>query len=1459
MERLPAGGAMLAVAAPEDEVRTVVESVGGVVGIAAVNGPSAVVVSGVEEQVLAVGEVFTGRGVRTRRLRVSHAFHSPLMDPMLREFRDVVEGLRFDRPRCGVVSTLTGRRAGEGDWTSAEYWVRHVREAVRFSDAVGVLEAEGVRHLLEIGPDGTLAGMAGECVGEAAGTVVGALGRRDREEPVAVLEGLARMWVAGVAVDWSAVCAGGHRVDLPTYPFQRDTYWLRTGGGTEAAGELGVRAAGHELLGAAVTMADGSGVMLTGRVSAVGHPWLADREVGGAVLLPETALLDMALRAGDEVGCGRVGELTVEAPLIVPDSGAVHLQAAVGGPDEAGTRTFSLYSHPDNAGGEPGDEKWIRHATGTLSAGGGSQAVDLAEWPPADAETVDLAGLYPGLAQSGLAHGPLFQGVRAVWRRGAEILAEVALPEGTMTSGFGLHPALLDAALHPTALDRDPVADGRPWVPSAFTGVELAASGADVLRVRLEPSGPDAGAVELTAADTAGRLVARIDSVTLRPMSAESMREASRSAHSLFTLDWVPVTGQGDTAVPSTATVENAEELAALAEGGLPELVLHHVQEDAAVRGAFGHALAMVRAWLADERFSDARLLLITRRDVTSHAAVWGLIRTAQNENPGRLLLVDSDEETPAVERYAAALAAGETQLRLRGDQVLAPRLVRAAESGGLPLPANGPWHLAVREASPTADDLAPVVLPPSADEEPLLPGEVRIAVRNVGLGFRDVLAAQGALPEQPVRGLGGEAAGVVVDAGSEVTGLAPGDRVFGLVPNPVGPVARVDRRLLVRIPDGWTFADAASVPTAFLTAWMGLVELADVRPGHTVLVHAGASGIGMAAVQLARHLGAEVFATASPGKREALIRLGLDEAHVASSRSLDFREAFLAETEGRGFDVVLNSLPGKFVDASLDLLPRGGYFLHLGAEDLGEAEAAATRPNVVYRSLGLDDALPDQIAAWLPRMVELLDGGALRPLPVRSWDARRAPEAFRHLREARHVGKAVLRMPRAWEPDGTVLITGGTGTLGSLVARHLVTEHGIRHVLLVSRRGMTADGARELAADLTAAGAEPRVESCDVSDREALAGLLASIPPDRPLRAVVHTAGVVDDGVIGSLTDEQIERVIRAKVDSALNLDELTADLDLAQFVLFSSVAGVLGGAGQGNYAAANAVLDALATRRHERGLPAVSMAWGLWEADSGMTAGLAATDRARVARAGVRPIPSTEALALFDAALQRGEPTVAPVQLDLSALRARAAAEGGVPPILRDLVPAPARRAAGGETSAASEAADLRRKLERAGESERLAILTELVREQAAIVLGHTDLTRVDADQPFRDAGFDSLTAVELRNHLGAATGIRLPATMVFDFPRPSELAEHLLSEIAPQENAPGGDADPFEGEFRKALAQIPMSTFRDAGVMGILRRLVGLGDEADQAADKPEATAIAAMDVADLVNRALHKNKP
>ncbi|MEU6180133.1 type I polyketide synthase [Streptomyces coeruleorubidus] len=1085
MQALPDGGAMVALDGTEEEVVAALaefEAQAGQVAqaaqvaVASVNGPRSVVISGVEDAVLAVAAGFETRGRRAVRLRVSHAFHSLLVAPMLDAFLVTARELNFRPPRIPIVSTVTGRLAESSELCSPEYWARHARMPVRFADAVRRLADDGVSAYLELGPGPVLTAAATDCLSDAPtrGHVLAVATRGGAYEPETLLSAVARLHVAGVAIDWAAVYAGSgaRRVDLPTYTFQRQRYWL------DAPRPTATDATG--LLGPAFPVPGTERTVLTGRLSLATHPWLADHVVAGRVIVPATVFVEMALRAGEEVGCEAVDELLVLSPLALSGSAVVQVQVVVGARDgDSGRRPVDVYSRPEEPE-EPQerensaeDASWIRNASGQLGRGRSAQD-ELPHWPPQGAEAVDITGGYAALADIGLAYGPAFQGVAAVWRRGGDLFAEVRLPAShTSEAGrFGLHPALFDAALHAPLLAGS--ADtGTVRVPFAWSGVSLHASGATELRVRVTSSGPDT--VSLTLADPSGRLVARVDSLATRELPVDRADRSDRAyttddivRRALLHPEWaaldLPGDGCGD-AGERAWTLHGSDELnlSEFLPGGLnPEVVAvtaitHTTGSDplSATHELTGRVLKTLQDWQDDPLAAGSRLVVVTR-DATgpvpdlAGAAVWGLVRTAQSELPGRVVLVDVDGRPESLRMLPSAVATGEPQLRVRDGQVAVPRLTAAA----------------------------------------------------------------------------------------------------------------------------------------------------------------GTSGAGA-----------------------------------------------------------------------------------------------------------------------------------------------------------------------AFHAEGTVLITGGTGALGAELARHLVTEHGVRHLLLTGRRGPQAPGAAALRGDLEELGARVGIVACDAADRAALAEVVKRCEP--PLTAVVHAAGVLDDGVLDSLTPERMAAVLRPKADAAWNLHELTRDMGLSAFVLFSSVSGLLGRPGQGNYAAANSFLDALAHRRVAEGLPTVSLAWGPWEHAAGMAAGQ--SPQRPQSRDVLVPLSTQQGMALFDAGLRSPEPVLAPILLNRAALRSGA---GHLPPPLRGLVrqhrpPAAATASDGspGSPGQMLEPGAWRKRLAARPPGEREVALVELLRSDVAAVLGYPHADALPAGKSLADLGFDSLTAVQIRNRLSLALKLRLSAAVVFEHRTAEELARHLL----------------------------------------------------------------------------------
>ncbi|WP_067464458.1 type I polyketide synthase [Nocardia amamiensis] len=1449
MQALPEGGTMVSVTADEAEVAEFVADRADRVGIAAVNGPRSLVLSGDEDAVDEIAAILAASGAKTKRLIVSHAFHSPRMDPMLAEFERVCAGLTYHRPAIPIVSTVTGQPASDDELRSPAYWSSQVRQPVRFfAAAQRLLGPEQVTVAWEAGPGAALTTLMQQAAATGpARPTTGPLLRTpgtDRE-PVALMGALAAGYCAGAQVNWAEVFAGSgaRAVELPTYPFQHRRFWLEPGGSADVR-QSGLEDAGHPLLGAVVRLPDSAEVVCSGLLSLRSHPWLADHDIGGTVLLPGTAFVELALHVGTLVDCPRLAELVLQAPLPIPAAGGVELRIVAREPDDTGERSLTVYSRPQAEPG--GGADWTCHATGLVApiedTERHSGAGELTTWPPQGAEPVDLVEGYRDLAERGYRYGPLFRGLTALWRLGEDLFAEVDLPEQARSAAerFGLHPALLDAALHAIALGAPPADDSAEVsVPFSWEGVSLYAVGASSLRVRLTAPGGDR--IALTLADAGGAPVGKVAALSLRALPRESLTVKRAANTDLLVASWTQVPDAAaalDEPWSATPVAPGDAAAATVTVNGRPVAVVFAFEdgtESESAGSAASFTLRQVSAvqervqrLLVDEAVADRTLIVVTRRAVAvedaeapdpAGAAVWGLLRSAQNENPGRLVLLDLDDPERYRDAVQRAVATAQPELAVRRGVLFTTRLSRPSTETIEPseLLDTTAWQLRpLGKGTLSADNLGFAADPDAS--APLLPGQLRIAVRAVGVNFRDVLIVLGMYPD-PEATIGGEGAGVIIEVAPDVTDFAPGDRVMGFLPG-IGSTAVTDRRLVVRMPQRWTFAQGASTPVVFATAYYGLVDLAGLRAEETLLLHAATGGVGMAAVQLARHLGAELYVTASTPKWEVLRGLGFDDAHIGDSRTLDFEEKFRSATGGRGVDVVLDSLAGDFVDASLRLLSDGGRFIEMGMTDRRDPdEVARDHPGVRYRAFHLAEAGPDRLGEMLRALAMLFESDALQPIPVTAWDIRETPDLFRFMSQARHIGKNVLSVPVPLDPAGTVLVTGGTGGLGAVAARHLVTTRGARRLVLVSRRGPAADGAAELAAELTAHGAHVDIVAADAADRNALAGVVSAIAPEHPLTAVIHTAGVLDDGTFESMTAERLAAVFGPKVDAAWHLHELTADADLAAFVVYSSIAGVLGSPGQANYAAANAFLDALARQRRLAGRPATAVAWGAWRSGSGMTAHLGDQDWARMRREGMLPIGDEQGMALFDAALGSGQAAVVAARLDTSVLSAMDPAE--LPAMLRGLARTSRRAAAARSSEPAKFAAGLLG----LDPAEQTRVIVDAIRAHAAAVLGHATPDAIDPNRPFQELGFDSLGVLEFRNRLKSAVGINLGATVVFDHPTPAALAQYIRQEIAPVDDAPArlrGEVEALAHDC--AAAELSAEDRRDlaARLRAVLREL-------------------------------------
>ncbi|MFI5591759.1 SDR family NAD(P)-dependent oxidoreductase [Amycolatopsis sp. NPDC051758] len=1433
-------GGMSSILVSAERAAQLITPWGEKLAVAAVNGPAQVIVSGDVTALDELAKLCEQEGAHYRRIGVSYASHHPQVG----QLADVILGdLAPVAPTTTEIpfySTVSGEAINTAALTG-EYWLENLKSQVRFFPTVVEALKNGFTHVLEISPHPVLGAPLEEA---AQGIPVLSTLRRGDGGPSRFMTSVAEFTVGQGSLDWTSLYldAGARRVPLPTYAFQHERYWLEARQGAQDVGTVGLSPAGHGLLGAVMHAAGDGTVFLSGRLSLAAHPWLADHALGDTPLLPGAAMVDMAVHAGDQIGCPHLEELTHHAPLLLPRTGSVVVQLMVTAPDNDGRCGLTLHSRPDE------DGEWELHASGLLCRETPERPQAPATWPPEGAKRIETDDAYRVLAGQGYAYGTMFQGLEAAWRAGDALYAEVSLAESLEEDGFLLHPALLDAALHVISL-ANPGEDTA--IPFSWQGVTVHASGARRLRVRITGGADDT--VTISAFDGAGTPVLDVQALVSRALPQQALSQFVNIRDSLFQVDWPEWTAESGSAVivdkPTFGVLDDTSGLRSwFAEAGCepvlyrgwdevavtretPDLVLWDTAsllrspvdlddgaELADTAGRLVEAVLMrLKRWLALPQSERTRLVVVCWGGLAV-AGISGLIRSMSSEFPDRLVLLDvRGKGTVDVPGLMSVLATDEHVVGVRDGVVCVPRLERTISE--LAIPDGEAWSVA-SDGRGTLDGVG--LVPSDVATRELGRGEVRIAVRAAGVNFRDVLISLGMYPDAGAM-MGSEAAGVVLEVGDDVRSVEPGDAVMGLFTecSGFGSHAVTDARMVVPVPEGWTFEQAGAAPVVFLTAFYALHDLGKLATGKRILIHTATGGVGMAALQLAQYWGAEVFTTAHPNKWPVLRTLGVPRERMASSRTADFEAEFLAATRGAGMDVVLNSLANEQTDASLRLLPRGGRFVDMGKTDVRDPEVVAKEHRgVKYRAFDLIEAGPDRIQDILTALHELFTARVLLPLPVKAWPMQQARRALRFVREARQIGKVVLTLPEEIDPDRPVLVTGGTGTLGALLARHLVTEYGVRDLVLTSRRGLGAVGAADLRDELLEAGADSvAVVACDVADRDSLAGLFEQTGP---VGAVFHTAGVLDDGLSVNLSPEQVRRVLAPKVQAATYLHELTLDMGLSHFVLFSSAAGVLGDAGQANYAAANTYLDELAAERRALGLPALALSWGLWADESGMTGHLSGVHHDRMAANGMRALSADHALGLLDVAMTSTHSHYVPISLSVGAQRE---------PIFRALVQ-PKRAQARAGSAVAEDG--LVERLSVLNTEQQLQLLDKLVAAQVNLVLGHAEEHPIDPDQPFTVQGFDSLTAVELRNRLNTQTGAHLPATLIYDHPTPRHITQLLHRTLAPAQEPLSAD-DEDKRRLQEILATVPLSHIRE---IGLFDALLSLAEEPDGGFTAPAA---------------------
>lgn len=1419
-ERIAGQGSMLAVGLGRPAVESRLPRDGGLT-ISAILAPDSAVVGGPGDALDRLSAELARDEIFHRRLQVDVAYHHAQVDAIESALRAGFGDVAHGPPLLPIYSTLEGRRI-DGNRHDLDYWLRNGRRPADFERAVTAALGDGFDAMIEIGPNRVMSAAVRSCAAAAGRAVwTGASMIRGQSETDQVRALLPEMYAAGVAIDWDAHHPPSRFVPLPSYPWQRTRIWTEAPE-TRAAREL---IAELPLLHQRV---QGANPAWETDLGSAALDYLADHVVSGSALFPAAGHVAVLLAASEAIGRGNSLE-GLRITRALPLSEATRIRVELD--PESGAATVSA------RGGH--DEDWQRCASARLGLSRGRRRRD--EPAGEDGPRLSAAEVYAALRLRGLAYGPRFQPIREITPGDTTLVAELSLPEGVPAAG-SLHPVLLDGAFQ--ALAALGASAAGAFVPVSIEGVRLHGRTDTAVRViaRVVESTANSVTAELTLLAPDGVLLAEVDGLRCQRVPvAPAPRQSAGHVEEVWESLPVPVPGGAagrwlllGGAMPRTGTVAaelraygqevalaSFDDLERLLDAETPDGVAWFAgpeDPDTAGLAATARLLELVQI-LARRPMPRPRLAIVTggasgdtaRPD---EAAVWGLGRVVATEYPDLdVTLIDcaDDDRTPLWLARELAADTPEREVRLGADGRRGCRVVAwsapepAAETVSV---AEVPVELRqMRPGSP--ESLAWCEIPARAPG----PDEIEVRSTAASLNFKDVLKSMNMLSSAYLErtffgdNLGMETAGTVTRVGEGVTEFAVGDEVVCLYPN-FASRQTLPARFAARRPARLSPKEAP-VFINYMTAFYGMLEIGRLRESERVLIHLASGGVGQAAIALVQMVGAEIFATAGDEEKRAFLR-GQGIAHVFDSRSLDFADEILSATAGAGVDVVLNSLPGEALRRSWDVLAPYGRFIEIGKRDIENDSALGMRrfdENRTFAAVDVDRLMrerPKVFRRIFDDVAALFADGQIGPIPVTAFPAAEVVAAFRLMARAKHIGKVVvefsgdrvpaLRLPRPrFRNDRTFLVTGAFGGFGEALVRWMAGE-GARHLVLVGRSGPRSGGLME---DLAAAGVEARVARLDISDGRAVRDLLAGIRTgDAPLGGVFHAAMVLDDGLIAGYGAERLRAVMAPKALGALHLHRESADDPLEHFALFSSVAQLIGNAGQGAYCAANAYLDGLARHRRARGLPGLSVAWGVL-GDAGVAARTGVVGQLEAA--GLRAFTTAEALAALGPLLDAGPANITCADIDWERWAAGAALART--PRFGAIV----RTMGGGD-----RLSDLRRKLAELPAPERIGFLEVKVRTALGTVL-RSDPAAIPLDRSLDGLGVDSLMAVELALGLEQDTGIKLPTTLLIQGPSVTALAGQLVKELLAVER----------------LAETPVEALSEAETDAMLEALIGAGE--------------------------------
>lgn len=1488
MQSLPAGGEMAAIFADENQVSAAIENFNAV-SIATINAPGNTVISGPAQALTTILERLSDQGVKSQKLTVSHAFHSPLMDPILDRFEAVAATIKFQEASIPLISNVSGKLADPKTLCDPKYWREHIREAVRFFEGMRTLAADGFENFIELGPSPILTGAGKQCLPENKGLWLVSL-RRGREDWSQILESLGNWYVKGGEIDWDEYyrdIGPYFKQKLPTYPFNRQRYWklasdvVETTTNTNQLQPIPVfDSKVHPLLGQRLRAAH---PMFESELKTSAIPFMKDHRIFDTVLFPFTAFLEIAhaiqIESVLEEDYSLV-DINVLEPLVFPDEQHSETLQSVLTPGKKGAYHIRVYSLKKNET-EQEPDSWQLHAEMCLardqiqSIPFDNNAIDLKAISDQCSQSITADLFYQNLKKRGLGYGKSFQGIKKLRIGKGMALGRIeSLSQSGAENIYQLHPAFLDACfqvLIGTLLENEiTIPEGEIYLPVTidkchFNGVmgDKMWCYATLEQFSVESPGRLSGNIYVL--DDAGQIKLSVIGLTCKRVSRQMFQQLTQSklrnwlyqtrweleASPEKTLDpneeeikWLifadqsglgesvskRLEGKGDTTVlvyPGTqfeSVNKHIYRLDPKRSEDFERLIKITMEQDSKKRWGFlhfwsldigiseqmetkalggyleltcGSVLHLVQQLQKTDPGKFQTFCLITKgaqaideqeSAMAPSATLWGFGRVIANEYPGlNCKIIDWDflnasDHKLLFEEIQRPRGSGTEQVAFRNDSRYVCRLIRyapidAESSQQLKLPQNQPFRLDASSYGTLSNlELQPI------SRLPLKEGEIEIEVKAAGLNFRDVMTVMGLYPGEPGM-LGAECAGLISAVGKGVSKMKVGDTVIAIAPGSLGVFVTTAAELVIPKPPSLTFEEAATMLNVFLSTYYPLHHLAKISKGDKILIHAAAGGVGLAAIQIAQKAGAEIFATAGkPFKRRYLESLGVQ--HVLDSRSLDFASEITKQTGLEEIDIVLNSLAGDYISKSFSVLKRGGRFIELGKIGIwSEEQVTDLNKDISYFPIAIDRLAqedPKFVGEILNQLAQLFEKKTFKPLPRKVFAFPNAIDAFRMMQKAEHIGKIVL-VPEARQrtpsPEGDVvlqadaayLITGGLGALGLLVAEWMV-DHGARHITLLGRNG-PSELAKATIEKLESQDVTITVSKADVADidqlTQAMSDVLAS---DLPLRGVIHSAGLLDDGAIGKQDWERFSKVLSPKVLGAWNLHILCRFQSLDFFILFSSVSALLGTPGQANYAAANTFLDALAHYRQNIGLPALSINWGAWS-EIGMAADKKVSDNRFIK--GIELIPPKQGLEILNKTLGLPQPQIMVFPVNWTDFAGNFA-QADIPKLFSHFMETAKKK----KIDSLSVATDgIWQRLKAADPEKRTSLLQTHLTARIAEILGWAQTDTLNPKESLLNLGLDSLMAVELKNIISMDFGsLSIPDTLLLEYPNIEALTEYL-----------------------------------------------------------------------------------